>query len=115
MDILGNALTLYDLGIRIATFINDLRHAQDDFLGLRAEADCLRVCVNSLGSDSCQDALYHYISINQREDLELIIENTLLNMEDLNKFLGGCKYLVEKDAKKKAKMQRKRDRWKDFI
>ncbi|KAK5942317.1 hypothetical protein PMZ80_004880 [Knufia obscura] len=115
MDVIGNALTLYDLGIRIATFINDLRHAQDDFLSLRAEADCLRICVNSLGSESCQDALYHYISIKQREDLELIIENTLLNMEDLNKFLGSCKYLVEKDAKKKAKLQRKRDRWKDFL
>ncbi|KAK5075941.1 hypothetical protein LTR70_009872 [Exophiala xenobiotica] len=115
MDVLGNALTLYDLGIRIAAFINGLRHAQDDFLGLRAEADCLRICVNSLGSESCQDALYHYISVKQREDLKLIIANTLLNMKDLNEFLGSCKYLVEKEAKKKAKRQRKRDRWKDFL
>jgi len=115
MDVLGNALTLYDLGIRIATFINGLRHAQDDFLGLRAEADCLRICVNSLGSESCQHALYRYISVKQREDLKLIIANTVLNMKDLNQFLGSCNYLVGKEAKRMAKVQRKRDRWKDFL
>lgn len=114
MASLGDALTLYDLGLRVAAFINDLRHAQDDFLGLRAEANCLQVCLNSLCSESCQETIYKYISQKQRSDLELILENTLLNMEDLNRFLGGCKYLVANEAKKMARERGMREKWKAF-
>lgn len=85
MDVLGNALTLYDLGLRIAAFINDLRYAQDDFISLRSEAECLRVSLNSLCAESCQDTIYLYLSSKQKGDLELILENTLLSMEDLNR------------------------------
>ena len=114
MAALGDALTLYDLGLRVAAFINDLRHAQDDFLGLRAEANCLQVCLNSLCSESCQETIYKYISQKQRSDLELILENTLLNMEDLNRFVGGCKYLVANEAKKMARERGMKDKWKAF-
>lgn len=114
MASLGDALTLYDVGLRVAAFINDLRHAQDDFLGLRAEANCLQVCLNSLCSESCQETIYKYISQKQRSDLELILENTLLNMEDLNRFLGGCKYLVANEAKKLARERGMKDKWKAF-
>lgn len=114
MAALGDALTLFDVGLRVAAFINDLRHAQDDFLGLRAEANCLQVCLNSLCSESCQETIYKYISQKQRSDLELILENTLLNMEDLNRFVGGCKYLVANEAKKLARERGMRDKWKAF-
>ena len=42
---LGDIVTLADLATRVVCFINDLRHAQDDFQGLRGEADCLRMSV----------------------------------------------------------------------
>jgi hypothetical protein len=94
----GDALTLFDLSIRITTFINDLRHAQDDFLGLRAEADCLRICINSLNSPQNLDTLYNYISEGQGRDLKSIVENCELNMVDLNKFVASSAKIVEDDV-----------------
>lgn len=41
---IGDAVMLWDLGWRIWGFIDDVRHAQDDFIMLRNEAHCLREC-----------------------------------------------------------------------
>jgi hypothetical protein len=95
---LGDALTLFDLSIRITTFINDLRHAQDDFLGLRAEADCLRICINSLNSPHNLETLYNYISQDQGRDLKSIVDTCELNMVELNKFVASSAKIVEDDV-----------------
>jgi hypothetical protein len=82
-------------------FINDLRHAQDDLIGLRAEAKCLIVCLNALYSTKAP----HFISAKQGEDLKTIVESCKLNMVDLNRFVAKCEkvagdsysdYLAEK-------------------
>ena len=94
----SDAIMLFDLSVRVTTFINDLRHAQDDFIGLRSEADCLRICLGSLTSESCQNALYHYMDVKQGEDLKQIIENTKFNMMDLNTFIASCAKLDNKNS-----------------
>ena len=100
---LGDAITLFDLSIRVTTFINDLRHAQDDFISLRSEADCLRICLGSLTSDSCQNALYHYITEKQGQDLEQIVDNCKFNMMDLNTFIAKCAKLgIPSSSKQKG-------------
>ena len=91
----GDPVALFDLGVRVWSFIDDLRHAQDDFLGLRAEADCLRICINSLNSPQNLEVLYHYISEKQGTDLKSIVENCELNMVDLNKFIASSAKIVE--------------------
>lgn len=103
---LGDAIMLFDLSVRVTTFINDLRHAQDDFISLRSEADCLRICLGSLTSESCQNALYHYITIKQGQDLKQIIDNTRLNMVDLSVFIAGCAKLGDSSS---TPVRRKRD------
>ena len=42
VSVIGDAVMLFDLGVRIWSFISDVRHAQDDFIMLRNEAHCLR-------------------------------------------------------------------------
>ncbi len=103
---LGDAITLFDLSVRVTTFINDLRHAQDDFISLRSEADCLRICLGSLTSDSCQNALYHYITKKQGRDLKQIIDNCKFNMMDLNNFIAKCAKLGDNSS---ITVKRKRD------
>jgi hypothetical protein len=103
---LGDAIMLFDVSVRVTTFINDLRHAQDDFISLRSEADCLRICLGSLTSDSCQNALYHYITIKQGQDLKQIIDNTRLNMVDLSVFIAKCAKLGDNSS---ITVRRKRD------
>ena len=95
---LDDALTLWDLSFRITAFINDLRHAQDDFLGLRAEADCLRICINSLTSPQNLDTLYNYMTQDQGRDLKSIVENCELNMVDLNTFVASSSKIVEDEV-----------------
>lgn len=99
----GDAIGLFDVAIRIWNFIDDLRHAQDDFLGLRAQADCLRICINSLNSDENIRTLYRYISEDQGRDLRSIVDNCELNMIELNmielnKFVASCTKFVEDDV-----------------
>ncbi|RVX71794.1 hypothetical protein B0A52_04193 [Exophiala mesophila] len=96
-DWANTVVGLWDLAVRIANFANDIRSAQDDFVGLRAEAECLLICVNSLNSPSCRDALYKYITTDQATDLETLVKNTRLNMKELNEFIAKCWRLVEKD------------------
>ncbi|KAH7381098.1 hypothetical protein BKA64DRAFT_685669 [Cadophora sp. MPI-SDFR-AT-0126] len=103
MDWPGTIVGLFDLGIRVATFITDLRSAQDDFIGLRAEAECLLICINSLNSPSCQDTLYRYINAQQAADLKTLVQSTTLNMQDLGQFLAKCRKLVELRAGRRAK------------
>ena len=85
----GDAMLIWDTAQRVIGFINNLRHAQDDLIGLRAEAKCLIVCLNALYSSECKAAL-HLISIKQGEDLKTIVEGCKLNMVDLNKFVVKC-------------------------
>lgn len=106
---LGDAITLFDLAVRVTTFINDLRHAQDDFIGLRSEADCLRICLGSLTSESCQNALYHYITIEQGQDLKQIVDNCKFNMMDLNVLIAACAKLGDDSS---IMVRRKRDYFK---
>ena len=103
---LGDAITLFDLSVRVTTFINDLRHAQDDFISLRSEADCLRICLGSLTSESCQNALYHYITIKQGQDLKQIVDNCKFNMMDLNNFIAKCAKLGDNSS---VTIRKKRD------
>jgi hypothetical protein len=91
----GDAIGIWDVALRITTFINDLRHAQDDFLGLRAEADCLRICINSLNSRENLRTLYHYISEDQGRDLKSIVANCELNMIEMNVFVASCTKIVD--------------------
>lgn len=102
-DWVGTIVGLWDVAVRVATFANDLRSAQDDFVGLRAEAECLLICINSLNSPSCQDTLYRYINDEQAADLDAIVKNTELNMVDLNKFIAKCWRLVERDVGKNVR------------
>jgi hypothetical protein len=67
----SDVVTLIDVATRVINFINDLRHAQDDFVGLRSEAECLRICINALSTEECQLTLY-WVSKKQRQDLETI-------------------------------------------
>ena len=97
-DWVGTVVGLWDVAVRVAKFANDLRSAQDDFVGLRAESECLLICINALNSPSCQDTLYRYINKDQAADLEAIVRNTKLNMMDLNKFICKCWRLVERDV-----------------
>jgi hypothetical protein len=97
-NFVGEAMDIIDLGQRVVNFINDLRHAQDDFLGLRAEADCLRICINSLKSPENMRTLYRYISKGQRQDLTSIIGNCELNMIELNKFVAASTKIVDDDV-----------------
>lgn len=96
-DWANTVVGLWDLAVRIANFANDIRSAQDDFVGLRAEAECLLICINSLNSPSCRDALYRYISADQATDLDTLVKNTDLNMRELNQFIAKCWRLVERD------------------
>lgn len=102
-DWVGTIVGLWDVAVRVATFANDLRSAQDDFVGLRAEAECLLICINALNSPSCLDTLYRYINKEQAKDLDVIVKNTELNMKDLNRFIAKCWRLVERDVGKKVK------------
>ncbi|KAL9108723.1 MAG: hypothetical protein Q9227_006519 [Pyrenula ochraceoflavens] len=95
-DWVGTIVGLWDVAVRVAGFANDLRSAQDDFVGLRAEAECLLICINSLNSPSCRDTLYKYINGDQAADLDTIVKNTELNMKDLNQFISKCWRLVER-------------------
>jgi hypothetical protein len=96
----GTIVGLWDLAVRVATFANDIRSAQDDFVSLRAEAECLLICINSLNSPSCRDTLYKYINAEQASDLDSLVKNTELNMQDLNKFIAKCWRLVERDLRR---------------
>jgi hypothetical protein len=89
----GDAMLIWDTTQRVIGFINDLRHAQDDLIGLRAEAKCLIVCLNALYSTECKAAL-HFISQKQGEDLKTIVESCKLNMVDLNKFVARCEKMA---------------------
>jgi hypothetical protein len=99
-DWVGTIVGLWDLAVRVATFANDIRSAQDDFVGLRAEAECLLICINSLNSPSCKGTLYRYINAEQASDLDSLVKNTELNMQDLNKFIAKCWRLVERDLRR---------------
>lgn len=99
-DWVGTIVGLWDLAVRVATFANDIRSAQDDFVGLHAEAECLLICINSLNSPSCRDTLYKYINAEQASDLDSLVKNTELNVQDLNKFIAKCWRLVERDLRK---------------
>ena len=89
----GDATLIWDTTQRVIGFINDLRHAQDDFIGLRDEAKCLLVCLNALNSTDCKAAL-GCISVKQIDDLKTIVGNCRLNMVDLNKFVAKCKRIT---------------------
>jgi hypothetical protein len=89
----GDAMLIWDTTQRVIGFINDLRHAQDDLIVLRAEAKCLMVCLNALDSTECK-AVLHFISAKQGEDLKTIVESCKLNMVDLNKFVAKCKKMA---------------------
>ncbi|KAH7317450.1 hypothetical protein BKA65DRAFT_515931 [Rhexocercosporidium sp. MPI-PUGE-AT-0058] len=91
----GTLIGLFDIGVRVAAFANDLRSAQDDFIGLRAEAECLLICINSLNSPACLDSLYRFINAAQAADLKRLVESTELNMKELNQFLAKCRRVVE--------------------
>jgi hypothetical protein len=95
---------LWDIGVRVATFANDLRSAQDDFIGLRAEAECLLICINSLSAPSCRDTLYRYINAQQAADLKTIVKNTKLNMVELNQFMAKCRRVVERHVGRNARL-----------
>lgn len=96
----GDAVTLFDTSIRIISFINDLRHAQDDLLGLASEAHALRICINAVTSDSCHQTLYTYISKDQGRDLKTIVRTCDQNLEDLNRFIASVAVLVEKKGRR---------------
>jgi uncharacterized membrane protein YgcG len=98
----GDAVTLFDTTFRLINFINDLRHAQDDLMGLASEAHVLRVCLNAVGSDSCHKALYLYISEDQGKDLRTIIDTCDKNLEELNRFIASVAVLVEKKGRREG-------------
>ncbi|KAG4428946.1 hypothetical protein IFR05_015567 [Cadophora sp. M221] len=109
MDWVGTVVSLWDTAIRVAAFANDLRAAQDDFIGLRAEAECLLICINSLNAPSCLDTLYRFINAKQAADLKSIVKSTELNMIELNQFLAKCKRVVGgKNATRRRKGVSKR-------
>ncbi|KAH9207608.1 hypothetical protein DL95DRAFT_395933, partial [Leptodontidium sp. 2 PMI_412] len=109
-DWIGTVVSLWDTAVRVATFANDLRAAQDDFIALRAEAECLLICINSLNSPSCLATLYRYINAQQAADLKAIVKNTELNMVELNQFLAKCKVMVQLAAGRKAMQTGRRRR-----
>ena len=74
-------------------FINDLRHPQDDLIGLRAEAKYLIVCLNALYNTKCKVAL-HFTPAKQGEHLKTIVESCKLNVVDLDKFVAKCEKMA---------------------
>jgi hypothetical protein len=103
-DWVNTVVGLWDVANRVAAFANDLRSAQDDFIGLRAEAECLLICINSLNSPSCLDSLYRYINAQQAADLKSIVKTADLNMKELNQFLAKCRRVVELHVGRNAKL-----------
>ena len=103
---LGDAVTLFEVSKRLIEFINDLRHAQDDLLGLQAEANTLRICINAVRSPSCRKALYLYIDKEQGRDLGTIVDTCKSNLQELNAFVASCAALVEKQGRKDGPLAR---------
>jgi hypothetical protein len=110
----GDFFAVYDVFFRVKGFINDIRHAGEDFEMLKAEADCLKVCISALCYKECVAALA-LVSKEQRDDLKLIVQGCIINMKELQEFVTHSQALVEGTAKDandpKPRRQLERRKW----
>jgi hypothetical protein len=91
---------VFSLVMRVKNFLSDISSAPNDWNALRAEADCLAVCLKVLRYKQSRRILQE-ISRDQRKDLLTIIEGCELNMAELIGFVAQTQSIAISESGKR--------------
>jgi len=84
---------IFNVIFRVRNFLNGIKDAPKDFDALRAEAECLEVCLNIISYEDCSRILLK-VTPEQAEDLKIIIRGCQMNMEELVGFVAKCQRIA---------------------
>lgn len=84
---------VFNVLFRLRNFVKSIKDAPKDFDALRAEANCLNVCLKVLGYKECRRIL-RQVSRAQAQDLRLIVNGCKLNMKELIGFVTKCQIIA---------------------
>jgi hypothetical protein len=91
---------VFSVIFRVRNFLRGIKDAPKDFDALRAEAECLEVCLNTISYEDCSRILLKVTS-KQAKDLKTIIHGCRVNMEELIGFVAKCQRIaVDVDGRK---------------
>lgn len=91
---------VFSLVMRVKNFLSDISDAPNDWNALRAEADCLAVCLKVLHYKQSRRVLKE-ISRRQRKDLLTIIQGCELNMAELIGFVAQTQSIAISESGKR--------------
>ena len=106
---------VFNLVLRVKNFLSDIHDAPDDWNALRAEADCLGVCLKVLRYKQSRRILKE-ISRDQRKDLLTIINGCNLNMAKLIGFVAQTQSIaISESGARKKRGQSVKMMWKELM
>jgi hypothetical protein len=84
---------VFNVIFRVRNFLKGIKDAPKDFDALRAEAECLEVCLNTISYEDCSRILLK-VTPEQAKDLKTIIHGCRMNMEELVGFVAKCQWIA---------------------